>query len=242
VASSSDGIGPGQRGLPHASAAGRPETAAFGSSLLEGETRGAGPIELTPQTSPLGKLIGAILICLFWNGIVGLFTYFEIRGFMNGSGEGWFLGLFLLIFQLVGLALLVNVPYQFLALANPRPTMTLSRGAVPVGGSFTIEWRLSGAAHRVRSLQLTLEGREEARYRRGTDTHTDTNVFHRSTLTEVGDSMGVARGSTSVRIPDDTMHTFTANNNKVVWTIKLKGAINRWPDLDESFDITVTPR
>ena len=36
------------------------------------------------------------------------------------------------------------------------------------------------------------------------------------------------------------MHTFTANNNKIIWTIKMKGDINRWPDIDESFDITVT--
>ena len=79
-------------------------------------------------------------------------------------------------------------------------------------------------------------------YRRGTDTHTDTNVFHRATLREVGDSMGVARGTASIRIPDDTMHTFTANNNKIVWTIKMKGDINRWPDIEESFDLTVTPR
>ena len=100
---------------------------------------------------------------------------------------------------------------------------------------------MSGAAHRVRSLRLTLEGREEAQYRRGTDTRTDTNVFHRATLREVGDSMGVARGTASIRIPDDTMHTFTADNNKIVWTIKMKGDINRWPDIDESFDITVTP-
>ena len=66
---------------------------------------------LKPKTSPLGKLIGAILICLFWNGIVGLFTSFEITGFMNGEGWSWFLAVFLLIFQIIGLALIVNVPY-----------------------------------------------------------------------------------------------------------------------------------
>ena len=151
------------------------------------------------------------------------------------------MALFLLIFQVIGLALLVNVAYQMLALANPRPTITLSRASVPVGGSLTIEWHLSGAVQRVRSLRLTLEGREEARYRRGTDTRTDTNVFHRATLADVGDSMGMERGTTSIRIPDDTMHTFTADNNKIIWTIKMKGEIKRWPDIEESFDFTVAP-
>jgi len=213
--------------------------AALGTQARAAEA--TGPLELTPASSPFGKLIAAILICLFWNGIVGLFTYFEVTGFLQGQGHSWFLALFLLIFQIVGLALLVNVPYQLLALANPRPTITLSRASVPVGGSLTLEWRLTGAAHRVRKLCLTLEGREEARYRRGTDTRTDTNVFHRETLREVGDSMEVARGSTSIRIPGNTMHTFTADNNKIIWTIKMKGEINRWPDIDESFDFTVAP-
>ena len=222
--------------------AGDPVAAALDARARMSETIGSGPLELKPQASPFGKLIAAILICLFWNGITGLFTYFEIKGFMNGDGSGWFLALFLLLFQIVGLALIVNVPYQMLALANPRPTITLSRASVPVGGSVTLEWQLTGAAHRVRSLVLTLEGREEARYRRGTDTHTDTNVFHRATLREIGESMEIARGTTSIRIPDNTMHTFTADNNKVVWTIKMKGTINRWPDIDESFDITVAPR
>ena len=216
--------------------------AASGSGERAAETSGSGPIELRPKTSPLGKLIGAILICLVWNGIVGLFTFFEITGSMSGGGGRWFLAVFLLIFQVIGLALIVNVPYQMLALANPRPTLTLSRESVPVGGAVTLEWRLSGAAHRVKSLRLTLEGREEARYRRGTDTRTDTNVFHRIPLSERNDSTGVALGTTSLRIPDDTMHTFTADNNKIIWTIKMKGDIDRWPDIDESFDITVTPR
>ena len=93
-------------------------------------TSGSGPIELEPKTSPLGKLIAAILICLFWNGIVGLFTYFEITGLHEqDQGWSWFLAVFLLIFQIIGLALIVNVPYQMLALANPRPTITLSRAS-----------------------------------------------------------------------------------------------------------------
>jgi hypothetical protein len=192
--------------------------------------------------SPLFKLMGTIAVCLFWNGIVGLFTYFEITSFMNGEDSTWFLAAFLLIFQVIGLALIVSVLYQMLALANPRPTLRLSGASVPVGGSLTIEWQLSGAAHRVSSLRLTLEGREEAQYRRGTDTHTDTNVFHRATLREVGDPTGIARGTTSLRIPDGAMHTFATNHNKVIWSINMKGHINRWPDLDESFDIIVTPR
>jgi hypothetical protein len=197
---------------------------------------------LKPKASPLGKLMVVLAVCLFWNGMVGLFTYFEIALFMNGDPGRWSMAAFLLIFQIIGVALIVGVIYQLLVLANPRPTIILSRESVPLGGSLTFEWQLTGAAHRVRSLQLTFEGREEAQYRRGTSTQTDTNVFHRAMLREVGDAAGIARGTTTIQVPRDTMHTFAAENNKIIWSINMKGHINRWPDLDESFDIIVTPR
>jgi Protein of unknown function (DUF3592) len=200
----------------------------------------SGPIVLEPTASPMTKLAIIVLVCLFWNGLTGLFTYFAISGFMSGGGE-WFLVLFLIPFQLIGLGLIGGVFYQVLALANPRPTITLSSRTVPVGGSISFEWQLSGAVGRIRTLRLTLEGREEAKYRRGTDTYTDTNVFHKTTIVETSESMAIARGTATARIPRDTMHSFDAPNNKIVWTLKLHGDINRWPDVDESFDVTVKP-
>ena len=37
------------------------------------------------------------------------------------------------------------------------------------------------------------------------------------------------------------MHSFGADNNKVVWELKVSGEIARWPDVDESFPITIRP-
>jgi hypothetical protein len=200
-----------------------------------------GPLVLQPTSSPMGKLIGITFICLFWNGIVGVFTYFEIQAFRTGGGEGWFMALFLLLFQIVGVALLLSVPYQMLALANPRPTVTLSRGTLPIGGAVPFQWHLTGAASRVSRLTVTLKGIEQARYRRGTDTRTDTHEFHSEVVAEAMDPMGIERGSGTIRIPPATMHTFSANNNKIVWTLTVKGEISRWPDVDESFVVTVSP-
>jgi hypothetical protein len=216
-----------------------------GARTLDGGPIGTvadvGPVVLQPSASPMGQLIAITIICLFWNGIVGLFTYFEIQEFASGSGGSWFLALFLLLFQIVGVALLLAVPYQLLALANPRPTITLSRGTLPIGGAVPFEWQLTGAASRVSRLTVTLTGREEARYRRGTDTHTDRHEFHSAVLAEATDPMNIERGSGTVRIPAGTMHSFSANNNKIIWTITVKGEISRWPDVDESFDVTVSP-
>jgi len=201
---------------------------------------GLGPLVLQPTAPPFGKLVAATIICLFWNGIVGVFTYFEIQGFMGAQEWSWFMAIFLLLFQIIGVALLLAVPYQMLALANPRPTITLSRGTLPIGGTVPFQWQLTGAASRVSRLTVTLQGREEARYRRGTNTVTDKHEFHSDVLVEATNPMNIERGSATIRIPAGTMHSFSANNNKIIWTLTVKGEIRRWPDLDESFDVTVS--
>jgi len=215
------------------------ERALHGDSF--GTVTNFGPMVLQPAASPLGKLVAITLVCLFWNGIVGVFTYFEIQQFRTGEGGAWFMALFLLVFQAVGVALLLAVPYHMLALANPRPKLTLNRGTLSIGGTTPFEWQLTGKASRVSRLIITLTGREEARYRRGTDTRTDTHVFHSKVIIESTDPMRIERGSGTIHIPAGTMHSFSANNNKIVWTLTVKGEISRWPDLDESFDVTVTP-
>jgi hypothetical protein len=206
-----------------------------------GPVTAGGPLVLQPTASPFGKLVTATIVCLLWNGLVGVFTYFEVQGFMSGGEGTWFLAIFLLLFQVIGVALLLSVPYQMLALANPRPTITLSPGTLPLGGTASFQWQLTGSASRVSRLTVTLQGREEARYRRGTDTHTDTHQFHSEVLAEATSPMQIERGSGTIRIPAGTMHSFSATNNKIVWTLTVKGAINRWPDIDESFDVTVSP-
>jgi hypothetical protein len=117
----------------------------------------------------------------------------------------------------------------------------LSRGAVPLGGSASFTWELNGAAHRVSALRITLRGTESARYRRGTDTKTDTHVFFTETIVDATHTMNIPRGNGIIRIPADTMHSFDADNNKVIWTLHVAGEIPRWPNIDDTFDITVRP-
>jgi hypothetical protein len=37
------------------------------------------------------------------------------------------------------------------------------------------------------------------------------------------------------------MHSFSTQHNKIVWSIRVKGEIARWPDLNEEFALTVLP-
>ncbi len=201
---------------------------------------GEGPVELQPAAGPWGKLLGMIFVALFWNGITGVFVVMCLSGWKSGSGDGC-LTIFLIPFVLVGLALLAGVPYQILAMFNPRPVLTLNRARVALGQSLEIGWRFRGATSRIRELTIEVEGREEATYRQGTTTKTDRQVFARLSVLATSDPMTIERGWASATLPLESMHSFEASRNKVLWVLKLAGRIESWPDVGEEFALTVTP-
>ena len=201
---------------------------------------GRGSLRLEPKHGPVGRLIGSLLVALFWNGIVSVFLWKAAEGWRSGSPDGC-LTLFLVPFVLVGLALLVNVPYQILALFNPRPVVTLSEARVPVGGSVRLHWEFSGAATRLRSLRIWAEGKEHATYRRGTDTHTESHTFARVTVVDLPGGATLGTGEATLAIPAGTMHSFAGDRNKIVWTLRLHGPISRWPDVSEELELVVEP-
>jgi hypothetical protein len=208
----------------------------FGVTNPQGDVDG--PVELKAQSTPLGKLFGMIFVSLFWNGITWTIIWAAFRD--KGRPEGCLIA-FLAVFALIGLFLIYGMFHQFLVLFNPRPKLTLSPGSLPLGGTVYLQWRLSGGAGGVRRLTVTMEGREEASYRRGTDNYTDKEVFARLQLVDTTDSYQMANGSTSFTMPSDTMPSFRAEHNKIIWTIKAQLEIANWPDSDEEFEVLVRP-
>ena len=198
----------------------------------------AGPLKLK-TAHPVARFFGMLFIALFWNGIVSLFLM-KVVGDWKGGAKPFFATIFLVPFVLVGLAFILGVFHQLLALFNPRPSLALSASTVPLGGSATLSWTFSGRVSRMTGLKVFLEGVEEARYRRGTRTHTDRETFAKIPVFE--SPGGVAQsGSAEVRIPADTMHSFSGGSNRIIWTLKLAGEIPKWPDVTESVEIEVTP-
>ena len=209
---------------------------AFGVTNPQGDVDG--PVELKPQATPLGKLIGMIFASLIWNGITWAII---LATFRDGKRPEGCLIAFLAVFALIGLLLIYGTFRQFLVLFNPRPKLTLSPGSPPLGGTVYLQWRLSGGTGGVRHLTVTMEGREEASYRRGTNNYTDKEVFARLQLVDTTDSYQMANGSTSFNLPADTMPSFRADHNKIIWTIKAQLEIANWPDSDEEFEVLVRP-
>jgi uncharacterized protein DUF3592 len=212
----------------------------FGVTDPQGEASAAGPVELRPQAGPVGKLFGMIFVSLFWNGIVWTIGWFAILGQPEKRPEGCAIA-FLSIFALIGLLLIYGTFRQLLILFNPRPKLTLSPGSPSIGGTTYLQWRLSGGTGGVQHLKITLEGREEAQYRRGTNTATDKEIFAVIPLVDATDSYQMASGSTSFVVPADTMPSFRSDHNKIVWTIKAQLEIANWPDSDEEFEVLVRP-
>lgn len=200
----------------------------------------AGSVVLKPKVSPIGKLIGIIIVCLFWNGIVSVFVWQVIKGFQRGDPE-WFLTIFMIPFVLVGLGLVCAVGYFGLALTNPRPKLIVNSDAVPIGGKLDVQWELSGRVGTIQRLRIELEGREVATYRRGTRSYTDRETFARIPIAESTGRPEIRAGHASATVPPDTIHSFEASNNKIIWTLQVHGEIARWPDMKEQFEFRVLP-
>jgi hypothetical protein len=139
------------------------------------------------------------------------------------------------------LCCVAGVIHAFLAMFNPRPLLTISRQAIPLGGKVELEWSFDRSTSSMRSLTFHLEGIESAKYTRGTNTTTDTQKFHEEILYSTSEPIEVAEGKVTVTIPDDTMHSFYGSNNKIMWQIRLKGDIPFWPDVAATFPIKVNP-
>lgn len=199
-----------------------------------------GPIVLEPAHSPFAKFLAVVVFALIWNGIISIFVLQVASGFRHGRPE-WFLTFFMIPFVIVGLGSLVFVVYQFLAIFNPRPRLELSSRMIPLGGAVELNWSFFGRVERIGEMTLTLRGIEQATYRRGTKTHTDKHTFYEVQLHKATDPNDISRGQIGFVIPAETMHSFDASHNKIIWSLDVHGDISRWPDVEESFPITIVP-
>ncbi|MBN2269096.1 MAG: DUF3592 domain-containing protein [Sedimentisphaerales bacterium] len=199
-----------------------------------------GPAVLKPEYAPVAKLLGTIVFAVFWNGIVSIFVYKAINSFRQGRPD-WGLALIMIPFVLIGLGAIGSAFYQFLATFNPRVTLNLSSATIPLGSAAELSWSFTGRTSVINTLRISLQAREEARYRRGTKTYTDKNKFYETELYSTTHASEIAHGSVGIIVPADTMHSFEATNNRIIWELQVTGQIDKWPDVKETFKITITP-
>ena len=199
-----------------------------------------GAMPLKTSTSPILRFGCSSLFALLWNGIVSIFVMENASKWRSGHVDGCGT-LFMIPFVLVGLGVGILSLYYFLSIFNPKPVLKLSSSTVALGDPVELSWETSGNVDRVKSFSITLEGREEATYRRGTSTSTDKALFAVVGLAQSNRGKDLRRGKATFTVPADSMHSFKSNNNKFVWVIQVKGDIPRWPDIGEEYPIEVLP-
>ena len=202
------------------------------------------PQKLKPESSRWVRVIAVGIFMLVWNTIVGVFFYQEVASLAEGGLDGFDVctAAFMIPFVLVGIGVTILFFYFVLALFNPVVEIAMTSGAIPLGETVDIAWDVEKNLHWIRQLKISIVGTESATYRRGTSTHTDTHEFYRQTFVETSQRDEIDFGSATVAIPADTMHTFEALRNKIVWTIQVEGDIRYWPDVKESFPFRVMPQ
>jgi hypothetical protein len=228
----------GEGGDVAAAATAGPARAGAGATGKGAAEAPSGPILLQPAKSRVGGFIGLLIFTLIWDGIVGVALWATLRE--GKLGHDGCVTAFLGVFAFFGVLLLLALPRAFLALFNPRAELQLSSPPAP-GVPVAVSWRFLGKAARLQRLTIKLEGREEATYRRGTDTTTVKRTFARFVLLDTTDAAQIAAGETLLALPADTMHTFEAPRNKVVWSLKLHGDIANWPDVEDEVALVVYP-
>lgn len=199
-----------------------------------------GPVVLKPKHTPFLRLVGAVFICLFWNGIVSVFVWQIIKGFQRSRPE-WFLTIFMIPFVLIGILFVGMVIHQFLALFNPRVTLTVHNAAVRLGDILQLDWETSGRVTALALFAIKLEGREEATFQQGTSTRTDKHIFTSIVVHETDQPVDIMTGHAQVMIPSHLVASFNAPCNKIIWTLNVTGQIRFWPDLKEEYEIVVLP-
>jgi len=194
-----------------------------------------GRVDGDKAPSVAGRL-GLSLFFLFFFALGSLFELFIVREFGRAVGQRAWRKV-----PVIGVVLIGGAVYQFLAIFTPRPTLELSCGTISLGGAAELRWRVTGRTSRMDEFTVTLRGVEEAKYRKGTSTYTDRNTFYEMELYRTSDATEIASGQVGFVLPQDTMHSFEAENNRILWSLDVHGRIRHWPDVKESFKVTVTP-
>lgn len=195
---------------------------------------------LPPESTRGGRLCGIVFAFFFWNGIVSVFVSNAIDSFERGRPD-WGLALFLVPFVLIGIGLGFAIAFELLRATNARTELLANGATLRMGETLEVEWRLQGRVSKLRRLGITLEGREEATYRRGTNSHTAMQTFTSRRVVSLVDPHRMVSGRAAIALPRDLMHSFDGGHNKISWAIHVVGEIDRWPDIDERFPIVVLP-
>ena len=199
---------------------------------------------LPVATSPAWALFVLLMACLFWNALVCVFVIIAVGSFLAGNPD-WFLTIFISPFVLIGVGLIVFFFRQLLVTTGIGPTLVeISDQPLYPGKRYRLFVSQTGRL-KISSLEVWLACEEEATYRHGTDTRTETRRVYQQPVFRL-EEFEVRRGlpfetDCEVEIPIGAMHSFKSDHNEVTWKLVVKGKTSGWPEYERSFPVIVYP-
>ncbi len=198
-----------------------------------------------PLESPESwTLVGLGLFAAAWNAVLAVLAVGA--GFdLAGEQRHWFLLALLVPVVAVGAAAVVLF-VRALVLRTAVGTTQIEIADHPLrpGGRYDVLLAQGGSGD-LHELSMALECEEQATFRQGTDTRSETLVVHRESLRTWRD-VRVAPGTRfealgSMVVPPHAMHSFTSEHNAVRWRIVVRGIPVRWPPFTRVFPVVVFP-
>ena len=157
----------------------------------------------------------------------------------------WILTLISIPFAAAGIFLIVYFFRQLLLTAGIGPTLLeISDHPLYPGGEYKVFLSQSGRLT-INCLSLALVCQEEATYRQGTNTRTESRQARREELLR-RENFDVPAGMSfeaecALTVPDRTMHSFKSDHNKIDWKLVVEGDVAGWPEFKLAFSIVVYP-
>ncbi len=224
-----------------------------GPSKKEGRLDARGKVKKA-QSRILG-LINLLFANVVWNGIVAVGTY----AFFSAGDGSWFVGVIILPFALIGILLIVAIPYALLQVFNPSVDIHTDDDAITYGQQFTVGWKLNGSSRRVSKLRVTMElvalqpprdpsaNSEEGNRTRGNSQSRSTYSTHRKGTTQelervlytkeifaTENQNRIEKGSATVKVPESSELSIPAGSKKLKWKITVHLVIRWYPDAQDS--------
>ena len=216
-----------------------------GKSLIETRPKAlaptGGPLILTPQFTPVGKLLGVIIGAWIWNGIMGFIAYF-LYAVADWQDVSLVPKIIVGLFLLVGVLLIFTVFGNLLALLNPRVRITLQNPHLRAGDELRLSWATTGRASRLRKLRMTLEGRRALAEGTTKARKANAHILKEVPVFETTNPELLAQGTARVNIPTTPPPDCEDQPGSVAWHLHVRGEIPGAPNLNDEYLLILQPR
>ncbi len=199
---------------------------------------------LPVATSARWAVIGSLLGCLFWNGAVAILLTMVTARHWSGEPD-WFLTFFTLFAAAAGVGLIGYFLRQLLLATGIGPTLVeISDQPLFPGEQYRLFLSQSGRI-KVNSLEIMLVCEEEATFRQGTDSRTETRRVYRQPLFR-REEFEIRQGAPfevgcEIDVPRGAMHSFRSDHNEINWKVVVAVSAAARPKFERSFPVIVFP-